>query len=60
MAILLTYGPNRDWLKNIVATHGQLKREGKSRLAVARLGWGQSGVLHLHARCLTYGAIPPR
>lgn len=31
MAILLTYGPNRDWLKNITAADGgRLKRYGRT------------------------------
>lgn len=31
VAILLTYGPNRDWLKNIVsAGGGQMRRYGKT------------------------------
>ncbi|EHB55993.1 hypothetical protein MycrhDRAFT_3187 [Mycolicibacterium rhodesiae JS60] len=31
VAILLTYGPNRDWLKNITATGGgRLKRYGRT------------------------------
>jgi deazaflavin-dependent oxidoreductase (nitroreductase family) len=31
VAILLTYGPNRDWLKNITATGGcHMKRYGKT------------------------------
>lgn len=31
VAILLTYGPNRDWLKNITAAGGgRLKRHGKT------------------------------
>ena len=31
VAILLTYGPNRDWLKNITAARGgRLKRYGKT------------------------------
>lgn len=31
IAILLTYGPNRDWLKNITAAGGgRLKRHGKT------------------------------
>jgi hypothetical protein len=31
VAILLTYGPNRDWLKNITAAGGgRLKRYGKT------------------------------
>jgi deazaflavin-dependent oxidoreductase (nitroreductase family) len=31
VAILLTYGPNRDWLKNIVAANGgHLRRYGKT------------------------------
>ena len=31
MALLLTYGPNRDWLKNIKATGGaHMKRYGKT------------------------------
>ncbi len=31
VAILLTYGPDRDWLKNITATgHAQMKRMGKT------------------------------
>ena len=30
VAVLLTYGPDRDWLKNITATgHAQMKRMGK-------------------------------
>src|SRR5689334_21938147 len=31
VAIVLTYGPNRDWLKNIMATNGgRIKRYGKT------------------------------
>ena len=31
VAILLTYGPNRDWLKNITAAGGaQMRRHGKT------------------------------
>lgn len=31
VAILLTYGPNRDWLKNLTsAGHGRMQRYGKS------------------------------
>jgi len=31
LAILLTYGPERDWLKNITATNGaRMKRHGKT------------------------------
>ena len=31
VAVLLTYGPNRDWLKNITAAGGgRMKRYGKS------------------------------
>jgi len=31
VAIVLTYGPNRDWLKNIMATNGgRMKRYGKT------------------------------
>jgi deazaflavin-dependent oxidoreductase (nitroreductase family) len=31
VAIVLTYGPNRDWLKNIMATDGcRMKRYGKT------------------------------
>lgn len=31
VAILLTYGPNRDWLKNLTsAGHGRLRRYGKT------------------------------
>ena len=31
VAIVLTYGPNRDWLKNIRATNGgRMKRYGKT------------------------------
>ena len=31
VAVLLTYGPNRDWLKNIVsAGGGQMRRYGKT------------------------------
>ncbi|WP_166909044.1 nitroreductase family deazaflavin-dependent oxidoreductase [Mycobacterium sp. DL440] len=31
VAILLTYGPDRDWLKNVVAAGGaQLKRHGRT------------------------------
>ncbi|OBG80492.1 peptidase [Mycobacterium sp. E802] len=31
VAILLTYGPNRDWLKNITAAgHAQMRRHGKT------------------------------
>ncbi len=29
LAILLTYGPNRDWLKNITAGGGRMQRYGK-------------------------------
>jgi deazaflavin-dependent oxidoreductase (nitroreductase family) len=35
VALLLTYGPNRDWLKNITATGGcHMKRYGKTILLV--------------------------
>ena len=30
MAILLTYGPDRDWLKNVTAAGGRMKRYGKT------------------------------
>lgn len=31
VAILLTYGPDRDWLKNLVAAHGgRVRRNGKT------------------------------
>ena len=31
VAILLTYGPNRDWLKNVTAAgHAELRRMGKT------------------------------
>ena len=30
VAILLTYGPDRDWLKNLKATDGKLKRYGRT------------------------------
>lgn len=31
VAIMLTYGPNRDWLKNIVSTNGgRMRRYGKT------------------------------
>lgn len=31
VAILLTYGPDRDWLKNLTSTgHGRLQRCGKT------------------------------
>jgi len=32
VAILLTYGPDRDWLKNLIAADGgRLRRHGRSR-----------------------------
>jgi deazaflavin-dependent oxidoreductase (nitroreductase family) len=31
LAILLTYGPNRDWVKNLTAAHGgQIKHHGRT------------------------------
>ena len=47
VAILLTYGPDRDWLKNITATgHARMKRMGKTieRSRSADHDQGRSGV----------------
>ena len=45
VAILLTYGPNRDWLKNIVsADGGRMKRYGKTfELTTAGDAQGRGG-----------------
>ncbi|MFN3003171.1 nitroreductase family deazaflavin-dependent oxidoreductase [Mycolicibacterium wolinskyi] len=49
VAILLTYGPNRDWLKNITAAGGaEMRRHGRTiRLAEPRVVTREEAAAHV-------------
>lgn len=52
VAILLTYGPNRDWLKNITAAGGaEMRRHGRTiRLADPRVVSKEEAATHVTGR----------
>lgn len=52
VAILLTYGPNRDWLKNITAAGGaEMRRHGRTiRLAEPRVVTREEAAAHVKGR----------
>lgn len=52
VAILLTYGPNRDWLKNITAAgEAEMRRHGKTiRLADPRVVTKEEAAAHVKGR----------
>ena len=52
VAILLTYGPNRDWLKNVLAAGGgRLRRYGRTfRVTEPRVVSRAEAALYVHPR----------